>query len=557
VFITILHPSITVNMSELDKLQRLGLISKVCAELDNHLGFSDKTLAEYIIHLALQHKNNTKSFHKDLHDNGAEFPESFTENLLRIIMRLTGQAVVAKAKESVSVAPSVPRSEAEVKYPGLARQNTVPVPLEDMASEDLTSIIKEKEKSKPLPSRDSDRRDREEKERNDKEKRRGRSDSRDRNKSSASGRDKRSNGDYDRRDDRRRDRSDSRGRDQKGSSRHDDRDGRRDGDRDNDRDRDGDRSRGRDSREDRESDRNAKKPKASPSEPEIYGIYDGKVSNILDFGCFVELEGFNRKEGLVHIAQIQQGMVRDAKQVVKRGQKCKVKIISMVGSKMALSMKEVDQVTGEDLLPQRSRDTMASLNADLSNPARPVGSSYGVGSLNNGVDMKKLREDADDDEKNTRKTRKQLSSPELWEARQLINAGVLHPSEYPTYDAESGMGMIQSFEIEEEVEVEINEDEPAFLKGQTKMSRELSPVRIVKNPDGSMQRAALHQNQLSKERRELKQAQANNLIDSIPKDLSKPWEDPMPEQGERHFAQELRSTLLHKCFELLCSLFMP
>lgn len=43
---------------------------------------------------------------------------------------------------------------------------------------------------------------------------------------------------------------------------------------------------------------------------------------------------------------------------------------------------------------------------------------------------------------------------------------------------------------------------------------------------------ALHQNQLSKERKELKQAQANNLIDSIPKDLSKPWEDPMPEQGE-------------------------
>lgn len=478
-------------MSELDKLQRLGLISKVCAELDNHLGFSDKTLAEYIIHLASQHKNNAKSFHKDLHDNGAEFPESFTENLLRIIMRLTGQAVTAKAKESVSVAPSVPRSEAEVKYPGLARQNTVPVPLEGMATEDLTSIVKEK--PKPLPSRDSDRRDREEKEKNEKERRgRSRSDSRDRNKSSASSRDKRSHDDYDRRDDRRRDRSGSRGRDQKRISRHDDRDRdrRRDGDRgdrDGGRDRDGDR-RGRDSRDDRDSDRNSKKPKSTPSEPEIYGIYDGKVSNILDFGCFVELEGFNRKEGLVHIAQIQQGMVRDAKQVVKKGQKCKVKIISMVGSKMALSMKEVDQVTGEDLLPQRSRDTIANLNTDLSNPARPVGQNYGVGSLNNGVDMKKLREDADDDEKNTRKTRKQLSSPELWEARQLINAGVLHPSEYPTYDAESGMGMIQSFEIEEEVEVEINEDEPTFLKGQTKMSRELSPVRIVKNPDGSMQR---------------------------------------------------------------------
>ena len=46
--------------SDLDQLQKLGLISKVCTELDNHLGFSDKTLAEYIIHLASQYKNNSK-----------------------------------------------------------------------------------------------------------------------------------------------------------------------------------------------------------------------------------------------------------------------------------------------------------------------------------------------------------------------------------------------------------------------------------------------------------------------------------------------------------------
>lgn len=65
-----------------------------------------------------------------------------------------------------------------------------------------------------------------------------------------------------------------------------------------------------------------------------------------------------------------------------------------------------------------------------------------------------------------------------------------------------------------------------------------------------MQRAALHQSQLSKERKELKQAQVNNLIDAIPKDLSKPWEDPMPDEGERHFAQELRSINIGGSFEL-------
>jgi ATP-dependent RNA helicase DHX8/PRP22 len=136
-------------MSELDKLQQLGLISKVCAELDNHLGFSDKTLAEYIIMLAKQHSNDPKSFHKALLDNGAEFPESFTENLMRIIMRLTGQALVVKAKELANVPAFIPRNEADARYPGLARPNSDPIPLEDMAHESVISLVPEKWKEKP------------------------------------------------------------------------------------------------------------------------------------------------------------------------------------------------------------------------------------------------------------------------------------------------------------------------------------------------------------------------------------------------------------------------
>ena len=562
-----------IEMSELDKLQHLGLISKICAELDNHLGFSDKTLAEYIIHLGSQHKNNHKSFHKALYDNGAEFPESFTENLLRIIMRLTGQAAAVKAKEAVSVVPIAPRSAADVKYPGLARPNSNPIPLEDMATEQIVSLIAEKPKPKENTewtkeserSRDSDRREgrgifatsrreRSATRSNSRDRRRSDTSSRKRD-NSPSRRDRSNDRGRDResdnhrgRNDRDRGRDDNYGRDERDRGRNDDRNRERDKDDNRGRNDNRDMNGGRD-RNDREDNRSAKRPKAAPTEPELYGIYDGKVSNILDFGCFVELDHFNRKEGLVHIAQIQQGMVRDAKQVVKRGQKVKVKIISMVGSKMALSMKEVDQETGEDLLPQRSRETLAKMNSDLTNPSRPNGRE-GLGVMDLGVDIKKLRAQEDEDESTVRRSRKQLSSPELFEARQLISAGVLQVSEYPTFDAESGMGMLQSFEVEEEVEVEINEEEPSFLKGQTKMSRELSPVRIVKNPDGSMQRAALHQNQLSKERRDLKQAQANNLIDSIPKDLSKPWEDPMPEQGERHFAQELRSINVGGSYEL-------
>jgi ATP-dependent RNA helicase DHX8/PRP22 len=104
------------------------------------------------------------------------------------------------------------------------------------------------------------------------------------------------------------------------------------------------------------------------------------------------------------------------------------------------------------------------------------------------------------------------------------------------------MGMLAVEETEEEADVELADFEPAFLRGQTRRSgKDLSPVRIVKNPDGSMQRAAMQQSSLAKERRELRTAQANSLMDSIPKDLNRPWEDPLPEAGERHFAQELRS----------------
>lgn len=98
--------------------------------------------------------------------------------------------------------------------------------------------------------------------------------------------------------------------------------------------------------------------------------------------------------------------------------------------------------------------------------------------------------------------------------------------------------------------------QPAFLRGQTRQSRELSPVRIVANPDGSMQRSALQQVQMAKERRELRQAQANQLIDNMPKDLNRPWEDPMPDAGERLFTQELRGISVSGCV-YLCTSSLP
>lgn len=49
-------------------------------------------------------------------------------------------------------------------------------------------------------------------------------------------------------------------------------------------------------------------------------------------------------------------------------------------------------------------------------------------------------------------------------------------------------------QVEEEFEIDLNDNEPDFLRGQTQRTGvEMSPIKIVKNPDGSMQRAAMTQ----------------------------------------------------------------
>ena len=49
------------------------------------------------------------------------------------------------------------------------------------------------------------------------------------------------------------------------------------------------------------------------------------------------------------------------------------------------------------------------------------------------------------------------------------------------------------------------------------------------NPDGSLQRAAMTQSALAKERRELRQAQREAEMDNVPRDINKTWIDPVPE----------------------------
>jgi polyribonucleotide nucleotidyltransferase len=88
--------------------------------------------------------------------------------------------------------------------------------------------------------------------------------------------------------------------------------------------------------------------KSIASEPEVGHIYEGTVVKVMDFGAFVNF--FGAKDGLVHISQLATRRVQKTSDVVKEGDKVKVKLLGFdERGKVRLSMKVVDQETGEDL----------------------------------------------------------------------------------------------------------------------------------------------------------------------------------------------------------------
>jgi len=74
-------------MEELQNLEYLSLVSKICTELDNHLGINDKDLAEFIINVA-QSSDSYDTFRKKLAEIDAGFPDSFSSNLYRIVQKM-------------------------------------------------------------------------------------------------------------------------------------------------------------------------------------------------------------------------------------------------------------------------------------------------------------------------------------------------------------------------------------------------------------------------------------------------------------------------------------
>ncbi|HXC56923.1 MAG TPA: polyribonucleotide nucleotidyltransferase [Rhizomicrobium sp.] len=95
------------------------------------------------------------------------------------------------------------------------------------------------------------------------------------------------------------------------------------------------------------------------AEPEVGEIYDGKIVKVMDFGAFVNF--FGPKDGLVHVSELASARVNKPSDVVKEGQAVKVKLLGFDDrGKVRLSMKQVDQATGEDLSKKQKADAPAA-----------------------------------------------------------------------------------------------------------------------------------------------------------------------------------------------------
>ncbi len=87
------------------------------------------------------------------------------------------------------------------------------------------------------------------------------------------------------------------------------------------------------------------------AEPEVGVIYEGTVVKVMEFGAFVNF--FGSRDGLVHISELAKNRVAKVTDVVKEGDKVKVKFLGMdERGKVRLSMKVVNQETGEDITEQ-------------------------------------------------------------------------------------------------------------------------------------------------------------------------------------------------------------
>lgn len=371
-------------MDDLANLEFLSLVSKVTSEIQNHLDVSDKTLAEFVID---QHEGckDVAEFKDKLEAMGAEFPKSLVESIDRLILTLhpkykkskgAGSGHDSEQKARVFKGLAIP--DKEVAYEAADEEEPTKGATDVDALDDTFAMLEGLAGKAPGKPKERSR--------------------------------KRSMSPYDSDDDisrSKRHRSRSPRRRQKShdelifqdefgrtitAKRHD-------------------KTRSRKKYRDEDLDE-FKRPPAPEidDEPVLYKVYDGKVTGVKDFGCFVNLQGVKGKvDGLVHVTQMLEGRVNHPSDIVSRWQEVKVKVTKMENGRISLSMKEVDQKTGRDLAPGKRIASGANFASGAN--------SQGLGGIPGLDSTVPVVEDGYNGRKNG--MRKRITSPERWEIKQL------------------------------------------------------------------------------------------------------------------------------------------
>ncbi|QIW99697.1 hypothetical protein AMS68_005215 [Peltaster fructicola] len=479
-------------MDDLEELEYLALVSKVTSEINNYMGVADKNVAGFVIAEHEKYRTKYAAFHSAMED--FEFPESLITSIDRLVKTLHPKYKKNGAEDAT--AKSHAQSDKMQQFRGLALPDKVPVFEDEEAKnggeEDMDDTFALLESMAGEKKSNGRKRSMSPVHHNAAPERK-----RSRRSRSRSPR----NDDYLFVDELGRTRSH------------------------------------RPSKRDRSPAHERRRRGRSPEMPlddipVLHKIYDGRVTGVKDFGAFVNLTGVRGKvDGLVHISAMAEYKVNHPSDLVARDQHVKVKVMKLQDNRISLSMAEVDQTTGEDLKPGRKIAGTGANAVGLNGSSKYGGLDPGVPVIEGNATQARRR--------------KRMTSPERWEIRQLIASGVIKASDYPDLQDDDYNAAINGEQIEEEedVDIEVREEEPPFLAGQTKRSLELSPIRVIKAPDGSMNRAAMQGDVLAKERRDLRQQEAQDKAakEAAKTDLNQDWNDPMVAPGDRRFASDLRA----------------
>ena len=332
----------------LEELNFLSILNKIQQEIENHLGISDLVLVEFLVKKAK--KSSTQAqYLKKIKKINPEFPDVLVESIFRLVKNMTNGEESGGWTEKDRPDPE--------KFSGLAvkddRQR-----IDDMMKEELREREKELELKEYMKSMDTgagfdDGDDSKEKSQSDRYKA-----------------DRHKENDRHDRDSKKRMRNRSRSRSPERHSRRNRSRSPENSRRDRSRSpRDYSRRRRSRSRSEDRSKRSTKSRKETLDATAILNkVYKGTVTGIKDFGVFVSLQNIKAKsEGLVHISNILPSRVNHPSDVVRRGDQVYVKVVTLEEGeklKIGLSMKLVDQTTGDEITEAR-------------NPDRPAGSMTG------------------------------------------------------------------------------------------------------------------------------------------------------------------------------------